>query len=134
MSTTEAKATVAHFDWRTVMNASADFPEKNIAVLDRYFSQFVALEIKTAGGEDKPEIQEQKCVGCGGVLTGFKALIGGGGFQWGFVHGHGHCAGCKWPAIAHHFIKDDAGEDVVALHNFILQVHPDFVGRRTEAA
>lgn len=83
----------------------------------------VALPIKETEG--KPEIQAQQCVGCGKVLTGFL-----GTWRWGIAHGVGECASCGWPSHGHHWIKDEKGEGVVTLNNFILQLHPDFVERR----
>ena len=130
--TEPAPTPIARFDWRSVMNATADTPAATIKVLDDYFSQFVAVPLKEVEG-GKPEIQSQNCVGCGEMLTGFAALLGRGGFRWGLAHGHGNCSGCGWPAVAHHFIKDEHGEDVVTLRNFILQLHPDFVERRKRA-
>lgn len=132
MDTTKTKENVAHFDWRTVMSAKADFPEKSARALDRYFRHFVAVKIKDDEKGGKPVIQEQKCVNCGEILTGFMAMFGRGGFQWGIAHGEGHCGGCKWPATAHHFIKDEDGNDVVTLRGFILQVHPEFVTSRKD--
>lgn len=118
----------AHFDWRTVMTASPDMPAKSIVALDNYFKQFVALTIKPGTDDAKPEIEPQRCVQCDEPLTGFQALIlGRGGFEWGLAHGHGHCRACKWPCVAHHFIKDEDGEHVCTLHNVILQIHPDLV-------
>lgn len=116
-------------DWRTFMSASADMPAKSIKALDDYFSQFVAIGIKEIDG--KKEIEPLTCVGCDEALTGFAAaLLGKGGFEWGLVHGQGHCRNCGWPAFGHHFIKDEDGADVATLRNFILQVHPDFVSKR----
>lgn len=121
---------VAHLDWRTLMKASDDMPEQSLKALDKYFNQFVAVPLKASETGGKPETLAQKCVGCGETLTGFEAMFGRGGFQWGIIHGQGHCAKCKWPAFGHHFIKDDEGNDVVTLHNLVLQVHPDFVDHR----
>lgn len=120
---------ITRLDWRSFMKASDEMSQKDIAVLDRYFSQFAALEIKDN------ELQSQKCISCSEPLTGFQAiLLGRGGFEWGLTHGQGHCAGCKWPAFGHHYIKDEEGNDIVTLRNFILQVHPDFVKRQKKMA
>lgn len=124
----ETKENVAHLDWRTFADPRPDTPPEHIKIFDEYFSGFVAIPIKDEDG--KKTFQTQFCVGCDQPLTGFVALVGRGGFRWGIAHGHGNCAGCGWPCIAHHFIKDADGNDVLTLHNFILQVHPDFVERR----
>ncbi len=123
----DTKEPVARLDWRTFMKASDDMPASTIKALDDYFSRFVALEIKD-DENGKPQTQDQICVGCGDRLTGFF-----GGWRWGIAHGVGECGNCRWPSHGHHFVKDDKGEDVVTLHNFILQVHPDFVERRKRA-
>lgn len=119
--------TIAKFDWTACMKASADFPEAHRQVLTDYFSHFCAVEIKDN------EFQAQQCVNCGEYLTGFMALFGRGGFTWSLRHGEGHCAKCKWPAVGHHFIRDADSKEVVTLHNFILQVHPDYVTRKKPA-
>lgn len=130
MNTAEDLATVPHLDWRTFIDASADTAPDVVKTLDEYFRHFVALEFETKGG--KRDLKPQKCVGCGEPLTGFlAALISKGGFTWGLAHGEGHCAGCGWPARGHHFIKDEKGEDLMNLRNFILQFHPDFVERKS---
>jgi hypothetical protein len=113
-----------HLDWRTFMKASDDMPATSIAALDKYFSQFVALPIKD-DEDGKPQVQTQKCAGCGEMLTGIF-----GTWRWGIAHGAGLCGGCGWPSYGHHFIRDENGEDVVTLRGVILQVHPDFVERR----
>lgn len=120
---------IARFDWTACMKASANFPDAHRRALDSYFSHFCAVEIKD-NADGKPEFQPQPCVNCGETLTGMMAFFGRGGFEWGIRHGEGHCAKCKWPAVGHHFIKDEDGKEVVTLHNFILQVHPDFVSKR----
>jgi hypothetical protein len=127
----EVKAKVERLDWRTFMSASPETPESTTKALDDYFSKFVAVAIGNEGG--KPVFKSQDCCNCGETLTGFSGLFGRGGFEWGIAHGYGHCAGCKWPCVGHHFIKDEAGEDVLTLRNFILQVHPDFVERRSRS-
>ena len=47
-----------------------------------------------------------------------------GGFEWGLVHGEGHCRFCRWPARVHHFIKDASGKDLISARNIVLQYHP----------
>jgi hypothetical protein len=118
---TEETKQIERLDWRTFMNAGPDTPPETIKALDDYFSHFAAIEIKEVDG--KKEIADQKCCGCGDYLTGFLR----GTWRWGIAHGVGECSKCGWPSHGHHFVKDAGGEDVVALRNFILQVHPDFV-------
>lgn len=118
---------VQHLDWRMFMNAAADTPATTIAALDKYFSRFVALEMK-ADHNGKPDIATQNCVGCGDILTGLL-----GGWRWSIAHGDGECGNCGWPSRGHHFIKDENGDDLVTLRHFILQVHPDFVERKKRA-
>lgn len=111
-------------DWRSFMKASDDMPASSIKALDDYFSHFAAVEIKD-DENGKPQIQTQKCCGCGKDLTGLF-----GTWQWGIAHGMGECGACRWPSYGHHQIIDADGQEVAKLHNFILQVHPDFVERR----
>lgn len=117
-----------HLNWRTFMKASDDMPETSLKALDSYFSHFAAIEIKD-GADGKPDIQPQKCCGCGKELTGLF-----GTWRWGIAHGVGECGACGWPSHGHHFIKDEKGEEVATLHNFILQVHPNFVERKQKTA
>ena len=119
---------IDHLDWRTFMKASDDTDPAVIRALDEYFRHFVALDIKESPDGGKPDIQTQKCVGCGKDLTGLF-----GTWRWGIAHGVGECGSCGWPSHGHHFIKDEKGEPVATLHNIILQVHPDFVERRKRA-
>lgn len=123
----ETKKAVGRLDWRTFMKASDDTPATTIKALDDYFTHFAAVEVKD-DENGKRQIQDQKCIGCGDMLTGFL-----GGWRWGIAHGVGECGRCGWPSHGHHFIKDESGEDVVTLRNFILQIHPDFVERRQRA-
>jgi hypothetical protein len=97
--------------------ASAEMAED----LEKYFHHFAKP------GEGHP------CLRCGNPLSPkiIDALLGTeGGFEWGLVHGHGHCRKCRWPAVAHHFIKDRDGKDICTIHNLILQAHPDDIELR----
>lgn len=123
----ETKKEVAHLDWRTFMEAKPDIDPEVVAALDKYFPHFVAVEVKDMP-DGKKEFGVQKCIGCDKDLTGFF-----GTWRWGIAHGVGQCGSCGWPSHGHHFIKDEKGEEVVTLRNFILQVHPDFVERRKRA-
>ena len=113
---------VKHLDWRTLMSAKDDTPAETITALDKYFEPF-AQPVHATGGEIL-------CIECSQPLTGLLSSFLGGGFEWGIVHGEGHCGGCRWPARAHHFIKDENGSEVITVQNFVLQFHPDFVTRR----
>lgn|SRR3990167_1876203 len=123
----ETHKSVSRLDWRTFMKASDDTSATTIKALDDYFSHFVALEIKN-DENGKPDIQTQHCVGCGAILTGILGV-----WRWGIVHGVGECGECRWPSHGQHFVNDENGDHVMTLHNFILQVHPDFVERRRPA-
>jgi hypothetical protein len=124
MATTMETQKPERLDWRTLMKAADDTPPKVIAALDKYFSQFVAVPLKN-DENGKPQMQTQQCVGCGESLTGFL-----GTWRWAIAHGVGECARCHWPSLGHHSIKDDDGEELLTLHNFVLQIHPDFVQRK----
>lgn len=121
---------VERLNWRTFMKASDDTPPETIKALDDYFSNFAAISVEP---DDKgvPQIKTQHCVGCAKELTGFF-----GTWRWGIAHGVGECSNCGWPSHGHHWIKDDKGEGIATLNNFILQIHPDFVERkpRSDAA
>lgn len=126
--------TVAHLDWRTVIDAGPDTPAKIITALDTYFEVFAQPEITLVDG--KKHLGDQPCLKCDEPLAGgLKSfLLGKGGFTWGLAHGAGFCQNCRWPARAHHFIKDADGDDVVTLRNFILQYHPDYVTEKKRGA
>lgn len=74
------------------------------------------------------------CLACGEKLNPsmVESLMGKGGFEWGLVHGHGHCRNCGWPATAYHFIKDRHGKEIAVLRGVVLQAHPDDVDVRSE--
>lgn len=59
-----------------------------------------------------------------------------GGFEWGLVHGHGHCRCCGWPATLYHFIKDRHGKELLTIRNILLQQHPDNIelAKKSQAA
>ena len=86
-----------------------------LAALDEYLRSFAdpKLDDKDAG-----------CICCDATQGGLFGM-----FEWGLAHGSGHCSRCHWPAVAYHFIKDKAGEELCTLR-MILQVHPDFVEHR----
>lgn len=122
------KPAAEHCTFADIGTAADDTPADVLAVLSNYFSAF-AKPVRTEDGY-------QLCISCGKRLTGMMAAFMGGGFEWGIAHGEGHCANCRWPGRAHHFIHDDkSDEPLITIHNMVLQYHPDFVDQRqTEAA
>lgn len=123
-----------HLDWRTIIEAKAETPQATVDALDAYFHGFAQPVITIVDG--KKSLGKMPCLKCGeptadGIMS---FLTGKGGFTWGIAHGEGFCANCRWPARAHHFIKDANGEGVVTLRNFVLQYHPDFVSERKAGA
>jgi hypothetical protein len=50
-------------------------------------------------------ISGHPCIGCGENLGGSLTdqLLTLGGFEWGLVHGQGHCRNCGWPATLYPF-------------------------------
>ncbi len=120
--------TVEHLNWRNIIDAKPDTPADVVAALDAYFAPFAEPVFREA---DKSK--EMQCIECDKPLTGLMSAFFGGGFVWGIVHGEGHCSACRWPARAHHFIKDADGKEVATVHNFVLQYHPDFVEKRSAA-
>lgn len=44
-------------------------------------------------------------------------------FEWGLVHGHGHCGHCGWPYQLYHFIEMPDGTRERA--SLLLPAHPD---------
>jgi hypothetical protein len=127
-------ATVAKLDWRTLINAKPETPQETIDALDKYFGVFAQPNMEQRDGVNI--LGDQPCLKCDEPLAGGLAeyFLSKGGFEWGLVHGEGHCRGCHWPARAHHFIKDADGKDVVTLRNVILQYHPDYVSVRRKGA
>jgi len=96
--------------------------------LDAYFRHFAAPKTDDAG---KP-IEGHPCLVCDEMLNGgLIGLFGKGGFEWGIVHGRGHCRNCGWLATAYHFIKDRHGKELATLRNMILQDHPDDIEIRS---
>lgn len=126
--------TVDHLDWRTLISAGEDTPPEILAALDSYFATFAQPEL-VVGDDGEKTCGNRPCIECGeplaGGLLGF--LTSEGGFEWGLVHGEGHCRKCRWPARAHHFVKDEQGEEILSLTNVVLQYHPDHVKRPSAA-
>ena len=109
-----------HFDWHTLMSVEDGAPNSLTAALDKYFEPFA----------DAPADGSVECLKCSTPLGGMMGAVLDG-FTWGLVHGEGHCATCRWPARAYHFIKYDDKE--IRLPTFILQYHPDFVESKKRA-
>lgn len=125
--------TVQKLNWRTFMSAKDETPEETIRALTTHFEHYVQPTWKKAEDGGVTFADGQPCVSCGKDfnpdLAGF--LLNGGGFEWGLVHGEGRCSNCGWPATGHHFVKDENGDEVMTLRNFVLQYHPDFVEKKS---
>ncbi len=96
------------FNWRTAFQVSGRLTLSEAMALDQYFRVFLS---------------PGPCVGCGARLGArdlLDAMIGGGSFRWGLVHGEGSCARCSYPARAYH---RDIGP--ISFLPLILQYHPD---------
>lgn len=119
---------VAPLDWRNIITAAPDTPADIVAALDDYFRPFAEPCFR-----DDDKSKEMLCIECDKPLSGLTAMLFGGGFEWGIAHGEGHCAACRWPARAHHFIKDKDGKDIISVRNVVLQYHPEFVEKRRNA-
>jgi len=103
------------FDWRELITVSDQADQKIIVALDAYFSVFAKVS------------PEGKCLKCGAVQGGMF-----GCFTYGLAHGEGRCGKCGWPGRADHYLKA-GGEEFAKLRKYILQYHPDFVGRKKRA-
>lgn len=119
----ELRRTVPHAALEDLAEVKDGASPEVIADLRAYFHHFA-----------KPGDDGHPCLRCGKPLSGGLSafLLDNGGFEWGLVHGHGHCRCCRWPATAHHFIKDRHGNDLMTARNLILQVHPDDIEIRSD--
>lgn len=107
---------------------TGELPEGFLDAANSYLEPFAAPVWR-----ERNDRKVMVCLHCGDDLTGLMAsLFGSGGFEWGLVHGEGHCRGCGWPARALHYAKDAKGEDLFSLRNMVLQYRPDV--EREEAA
>jgi hypothetical protein len=80
-----------------------------------------------------PQGEDHPCLRCEKPLKRslVSQLMGQeGGFEWGLVHGQGHCRNCGWPATLYHFIRDRNGNDLLTIRNLLLQQHPDDIELR----
>lgn len=135
----KTKAEVARLDWRTLFREKKDTPVELVKLLDDYFSVFAQPPF-VVEEDGKADLGKFPCLKCKMPLVGDftdwllsdgqSVWVSDGGFVWGLVHGEGYCKKCKWPARAHHFVKDGEGKEVLAIRNLVLQYHPDVVGRK----
>jgi len=85
---------------------SGERVDEELARWDAYLSQFAKLT-------------DAKCLCCGTSLRCPLGMGLFGGFEWGLVHGEGHCATCRYPMRGHHCVKD-----LGTIHNLFLPYHP----------
>lgn len=127
---TPSNDSVEKCDWTTFISADTDPPMEtdDMDTIRLYFEQFCAPTIKAKNGSEKELVVT--CPQCKKVLNDmFEALVHGGGFTWGLLHGAGHCRECGWPCAGHHYIRSPDGEDLVSLLEFPLPYHPEYVTR-----
>lgn len=73
-----------------------------------YFKEFVGKQKDLSSGQ-------QVCVCCRKALR----------ITWGIAHGVAHCIACGWPSRVYHYdLKNAAGEVVVRMLDYALEVHP----------
>jgi len=89
--------------------------ENFIKIINKYLRMFVS---------------DKKCINCEEDLSGIF-----GTFNWGIVHGEGHCSNCGYPARGRHYIKAknlviDDKEETELILPFILQYHPSELRQR----
>lgn len=113
--TLEPRLTVESF-----LKGTDQLEPEDQAYLDDYFRNFLPL---TEGGDGM--MMGRPCR-CGKPLGGFL-----GTFTYGIAHGQGRCSACGWPCVSHHYVKNGAGEEILALREFVLQVHPSLVEERS---
>ncbi len=97
---------------------------EHVKAIGDYLHHFAARK-RTADGELHPR---NPCLRCNGALHGTlmdQLLSGHEGFEWGLVHGSGHCRNCGWPATLYHRIRDAEGEILIEHRGTVLQAHPD---------
>lgn len=98
--------------------------EAFLAEVNEYLAGFVKPVILGEG-----ENRYQVCFHCGWTVSkGFHSLLGmprHAAFEWGLVHGEGHCSNCHYPARAYHRPKGKDGEELFSLTGMFLQYMPD---------
>jgi hypothetical protein len=65
------------------------------------------------------KLTDGKCLCCGTSLRCPLGMGIFGGFEWGMVHGEGHCSHCGYPMRGHHRVKD-----LGKIDNLFLPYHP----------
>ena len=65
------------------------------------------------------KLTDGRCLCCGESLRCPLGMGLFGGFEWGLVHGEGHCAHCHYPMRGHHQV-DGLG----TIRNLFLSYHP----------
>jgi hypothetical protein len=88
------------------IEAAGPEADDELAQWDTYFAQFAKMT-------------DAKCVCCGNTLSCWLGMGFFGGFEWGMVHGDGHCAYCRYPMRGHHHV-DNLG----SIRNLFLPYHP----------
>ena len=92
-----------YFSKDAAADATAD---EELARWDDYLSKFAKLT-------------DARCLCCGTSLRCPLGMGIFGGFEWGFVHGEGHCATCRYPMRGHHVV-----EGLGKIRNLFLPYHP----------
>jgi hypothetical protein len=116
---TEAHKAVEHLKPQDIFTVSDDMPASELTALTHYLSAFA---------NPRNEAGHFACINCGEEVDGFKQALGVGvAYRWGIVHGEANCTGCGWPARGMHYVKDEAGKEIVSIRNLFLPYHPDFV-------
>jgi hypothetical protein len=100
-------------------------------ILKTYFGQFSFGWINPEDPVVEGEPPKKYCPACGEPLTGLLANLGyGAAFEWGFIHGFGHCSQCHYPMKGHHYIKDPEnpeGEPLLSVTDFFVYFMPHFL-------
>lgn len=65
------------------------------------------------------KLSNAACLCCGQHLTCYLGMGLFGGFEWGIVHGEGHCMSCRYPMRGHHQVKG-----LGTIRNLFLPYHP----------
>ncbi len=95
-----------YFSLKDVDDADAT---ADLAQWDTYLSQFAKLT-------------DARCLCCGQQLSCWLGMKLFGGFEWGLVHGEGHCTYCRYPMRGHHRV-----EGLGTICNLFLPYHPSLL-------
>lgn len=101
-------------DYFSPKDSSASETAAELAQWDSYLSQFAKLP-------------DARCLCCGNQLNCGLGMGLFGGFEWGLVHGEGHCVHCRYPMRGHHRV-----EGLGTIHNLFLPYHPSLITRFPE--